>query len=514
MRSALLSALVLVLLLAVPQPLGSPGAAESPGPAEGRSAGPRPPSVVIVLLDDMRWDDLPAMPRTNAVVARPGATFENAYSTFPLCCPGRTSVLTGQYAHNHGVLSNVAPLGGVSALRPRHTLAAWLSGQGYATGFVGKYLNGYGVVTSRRYVPPGWTTWEALAEGPFHYRNFTLSLNGRRLRAFHGVQQTRLLGRRSSRFIRRTGDRPFLLVTSFVAPHSGTPHEPDDPTRKESCLLTVQCADPTPAVARAYTDTESGTPMPSSPAYGERDVSDKPPHIQLLPRFRPGTRALHQELFEQRREAIRTVDDQVAALVRTLRRTRRLRDTYVVVTSDNGYLLGEHRVPVGKVHPYEPSVRVPMVMRGPGIPAGSRVEQLVALHDLAPTVLRATRTYGAQTVPLDGRRLLQMVSGDRVGARRDLVLEAGPALTEPDPSSVRRSTPGSRPYRGILTDTGWKYVRYDTGETEMYDLRTDPGELVNLAADPALGDRRRALAAALRRLVDCAGPACLVDAAR
>jgi N-acetylglucosamine-6-sulfatase len=505
MRSTLLSALAFVLLAAFSSPADATGAVS-------RSLGATaPPSFVIVLLDDMRKDDFAAMPRTRALVGRPGATFERAYSTYPLCCPARSSLLNGQYAHNHGVLSNLPPLGGVRALRPQHTLAPWLRRSGYATAYLGKYLNGYGVQTTQEHVPRGWTWWEGLAAGG--YRRFTLNVNGS-LQQYDGVYQSNVLGRRATRFVRRAGNRPLLMVASFLGPHSGGPIEPDDTTGELGCFNTGLCNNATPAVSPVYANTESGNPMPVSPAYDEEDVSDKPGHIESLPNFESEFPALHQELFEQRREAVRSIDDQVAAIVQALRDTGRLRRTYVVVTSDNGFLMGEHRVPFGKVHPYEPSVRVPLVMRGPGIPARSRVEQLVGLHDLAPTVLRATGAYGAQTVPLDGRSLLPMTTSDRVAARRDLVLEAGPVLAEPDDSSVRRSSPAARPYRGILTNTGWKYVRYDTGEIEMYDLRSDPHELVNLADDPAFAARRAALAAGLDRLADCAGAGCLVDAAR
>jgi N-acetylglucosamine-6-sulfatase len=191
--------------------------------------------------------------------------------------------------------------------------------------------------------------------------------------------------------------------------------------------------------------------------------------------------------------------------------TGRLRRTYIVVTSDNGYLLGEHRITLGKVHPYEPSARIPMLMRGPGITRGARVEQLVGLHDLAPTVLRATGTYGAQTLPLDGRSLLPLIANDRTAAGRDLVLEAGPIGDQPDDSSLRHATPAARPYRGILTNTGWKYIVYDTREVEMYNLRTDPHELTNLANDTTYATRRDALQQAVTTLSNCVGQPCTVD---
>jgi N-acetylglucosamine-6-sulfatase len=471
---------------------------------------PRGPNFVVILLDDMRADDFVAMPATDRLVGGRGARFDNAYSPFPLCCPARATLLTGQYAHNHGVLSNRAPDGGVEVFDPRHTIAVWLKRQGYSTAFVGKYLNGYAEVTARDYVPPGWTSWQGLAGNPHRYRSFSLNIDGR-IRRYSDVYQTNVLGRRAVGVIERAGARPFLLVTSFLAPHAGAPVEEDDPVDGAGCFWTNLCWDATPAVDPRYANTWSGQPMPVTGAYGEPDVDDKPAHISALPAFTPERDypALHQELHEQRLESIRSVDDQVRSVVRALADAGKLDNTYIVVTSDNGYMMGEHRIPFGKVHPYEPSTRIPMVMSGPDIPPGVHVPQLVGLHDLVPTVLRATGTYGAQTVPLDGMNLLPFTNSS-AGASRDLLLEAGRADAT-DNESLRRSSPAAQPYRGIRTDTGWKYVEYNTGDVEMYNLNDDPDELENLAADPSFVDQRMLLDQALEQLSWCSGPACRRD---
>ena len=477
---------------------------------------PRGPNFVIILLDDMRADDFVAMPATDVLVAGEGARFDNAYSPFPLCCPARASLLTGEYAHNHQVLSNKAPEGGVVAFDARHTMAVWLKRKGYSTAFIGKYLNGYGAATARDYVPPGWTSWQGLTGTPHRYRKFALNVNGS-IRRYGGRYQTHVLGQRSVDFIEHAGARPFLLVASFLAPHAGAPVEEDDPTDGAGCFWTTLCWNATPAVSPRYADTWNGHPMPETEAYDEQDVDDKPAHIAALPAFTSDPErdytAVHQELYEQRLESINSVDDQVSNVVRALADAGKLRNTYIVVTSDNGYMMGEHRIPFGKVHPYEPSTRIPMVMRGPGIPAGVSVEQLVGLHDLVPTVLRATGTYGAQTVPLDGVSLLPFTTSTSAGEFRDLLLEAGPADATDD-ESLRHSSPSAQPYRGIRTDTGWKYVEYNMGDVEMYDLNSDPLELENLAHDPSFADQRDRLDRALAQLSGCSGRSCRRDAAQ
>jgi N-acetylglucosamine-6-sulfatase len=385
-----------------------------------------------------------------------------------------------------------------------------MKGVGYRTAYIGKYFNGYGEATSSTYRPPGWTEWNVLARGLYDYRSFTMNIN-RLLVDYSGTYQTEVMGDLSTRFIRRNADSPFLMVTSFKAPHSGGPRERDDPT--VNCFDTHLCGNKTPAVSAVYRDSESGHAMPASPAYDEADVSDKPAHIASQPSFQPAFPAAHQELWEQQLESIHSVDDQIRRIVWTLRQAGVLRRTYILVTSDNGYLLGEHRIPFGKVHPYEPSARIPMMLRGPAVPAGRRVKQLVGLQDIAPTVLRATGSYGARTLVLDGVSLLPLANDPTAGATRDLVLEAGPSGEVEDESALRDASPAVRAYRGIRTDDGWKYIRYGSGEQELYDLNTDPHELTNLANDPLHAQRLQTLAEATARLSHCAGRACQVSAA-
>jgi N-acetylglucosamine-6-sulfatase len=321
------------------------------------------------------------------------------------------------------------------------------------------------------------------------------------------------MGELSTGFVRKYADSPFMMVTGFLAPHSGGPREPDDPAGTLNCFDTLLCGNKTPAVSDQYRDSESGHPMPASPAYDEADVSDKPTHIASLPLSRPEFAAAHQELWEQQLESIHSVDDQIQNIVHSLREAGVLKRTYILVTSDNGYLLGEHRIPFGKVHPYEPSARIPMMLRGPGIPAGVHAKQLVGLQDIAPTVLRATGTYGVQTQVLDGVSLLRLTTDRAASARRDLVLEAGPPGDTVDEGAVRDASPAARAYRGIRTDSGWKYIRYAGGEQELYNLRTDPAEMNNLAGDPLHAARLETLAEAAARLSNCAGHACMVTAA-
>jgi N-acetylglucosamine-6-sulfatase len=219
-------------------------------------------------------------------------------------------------------------------------------------------------------------------------------------------------------------------------------------------------------------------------------VSDKPPVIRRRPRLKQWRIRALAEIHRQRLASLLAVDEGVARIVAALRETGELSGTLLIFTSDNGFMAGEHRVASGKVLPYEPSIRVPLLMRGPGLPRGARRDELVWNGDLGPTILDAA---GASApFPLDGRSLLD---GARDG--RAILLEGPP----------KRGTNGMPRFTGLRTDR-FKYVEHVWGAVELYDLRSDPDELDNLARSPAMHGVRERLARALERLRSCAGAAC------
>ena len=181
------------------------------------------PNVVVIETDDQRATDMVAMPRTNALIGGQGVEFANSFVSHSECCPSRATFLTGQYAHNHGVRSTVPPFGGFKRLDGSETLAVWLRRAGYATGIVGKYLNGYG----GRAVPPGWTDFEGLL-GRFTYRFYDYTLNANGALESPAGYQTDDITDRSLAFIRPRSE-PFFLWVNYVAPHIGRPHDLADP---------------------------------------------------------------------------------------------------------------------------------------------------------------------------------------------------------------------------------------------------------------------------------------------
>jgi N-acetylglucosamine-6-sulfatase len=436
------------------------------------------PDVVVIETDDQTVADMAAMPRTRALIGDAGVTFASSFVSLSECCPSRATFLTGQYAHNHGVQSIGPPFGGFHRLHGAETLPVWLKRAGYATGVVGKYLNGYRGTR----VPPGWTSFDALiGRSTYRFFDFTMNVDGT-LRTDAADYQTDVITRRSLRFIRDHERRPFFLWTTYVAPHVGAPHDLFDPVAVKSTV-------PAPRHEGAFL----GAPLPRPPSFDEADVSDKPPGIRDRPRL-PGWKiGALENVHRQRLASLLAVDEGVSRIVAALRAAGELENTLLIFTSDNGFMLGDHRVATGKVLPYEPSIRVPLLMRGPGVPRGARRDQLVWNGDLAPTILDAAGARPA--FALDGRSLLPFARSRHARSGRAILLEGPPA----------KHTNGLPRFTGLRTPR-YKYVEYVWGVRELYDLRADPDELRNLGGTrPGLEAR---LARRLAQLRGCAGAAC------
>ena len=457
-------------------------AKNQPSPAGDR------PNVVLITTDDMTARDLRWMPKTRELIGGDvGVSFADSLSPHPLCCPARAQMLTGQFAQNNHVRTNSSPYGGYHRLDNRNTLPVWLHRAGYQTAFMGKYLNEYGR-PDRHLVPPGWTSWHGLVANTYDYDDFTVNANGR-LRRHEGTYQTDYYANLTDHLLPRLAsrDRPFFLWQSHVAPHDACPIEVVGPRK---------CWGP-PTSSPAYDGSAGGVAAPQrkSPAYNEADVSDKPRHIRRKPHMGREKRQRLTQDYQRRVESLRSVDDTVARTVDALEDAGELANTLVIFTSDNGYLLGQHRVH-GKVLPYEPALQVPLMMRGPMVPAGVRRPATTGTLDLAPTVLAAADAQAGLTV--DGRNLLPVARGSRPGWDT-MLIQGGPR------------TPAAGPqwfYRGVRTDR-YTYVEYPrTGQVELYDRLRDPAQLRNVSGWAAYADVQSALRQRLQQLEDCSGQDC------
>lgn len=476
-------------------------------------AGPRP-DIVLIMVDDMRDDDLRWMPRTRRLLGGNGVRFVNSFSPYPSCCPARASVLTGRYTHNHQVEGIHLPYG-FTSFDDRSTLATWLDAVGYDTVYLGKYLNGYGEMpepgrrtgTSVRYVPPGWDTWLGSIDGglpadhpdegsTYDYYDTTLNDDGRGFRGFEGRYQTRVYGQLSRRIVRQRARsaRPYFLHLSFTAPHLGFPREPDDPPwfvrSADGSRTPIYTPARPPGVKGRFDRQITRTPADT---WRDPDFSDKPAYLRARPPINAAERAAVLALARQRAEALWVLDQEVAALLRTVARTGS--GAVVALTSDNGYFLGEQRVRAGKIYPHEPSLRVPFLLRGPGIPQGETRSDPISSIDVAPTLAEL-----AGVVPPDapdGISMAGVARGRDRGWTRGIVTETG--LTDL-PGSPRRLL-------GLRT-ARYLYVEVAYGGRELYDLRRDPQQYDNLAVDPRYDRLQRRLARALDGLKDCRGSGC------
>jgi arylsulfatase A-like enzyme len=422
------------------------------------------PNVIVVMTDDQRYDVLQYMPILQQKLVERGVTFTNAFVPTSECCPSRSSFLTGEYAHNSGVLTNEPPIGGAPAFvgRDTSTIATWLKGIGYRTGLYGKYLNAYDLLcpphTAACYVPPGWDEWHAFVNVPQSY-NYKLVENGTIVSYGAGAVDyaTDVLTSKAIQFIQGANGRPFFLLLTTNVPHAELPSG-----------ISV----PPPRHAGAYVNVTFFHP----PSYDEADLSDKPVALQNGPRandplgiftYESWTRAARQRGLE----SLLAVDDAIADIDAALDATHQTADTIVVFFSDNGLMNGEHRIWGVKECAYEECIRVPMIVRYPRLNVAPRWEGRIAMNfDLAATFAELADV--SPSSPINGMSLVPVLRQQPVNWRTDFLIEwwRGPA---PVPT-----------YTAVRTES-WKYIEHQNGERELYDLEADPYELQSLHADPA-----------------------------
>ena len=483
-RTRLAILAVAALTLAAALALAGPG---THSPALGRAAAAQaPPNVLVIETDDQTLESMRVMKNVNSLIGDQGATFANSLVNYSLCCPSRATFLTGQYAHNHGVWTNTAPDGGFGRFESLHAhdnLAVWLQDAGYYTAMIGKYLNQY---ENQPLVPPGWSEWHAVAPEPYRPYNYTLNDDGTLVN--YGQRpadyEQDVLTRRAVDFVdRRTPEaQPFFLWLTYTVPHSGGPYH--DPNRPTNC-------NNAPKPPTRYAHAFDSEPLPRPPSFDEPNVGDKPAAIRKRARFAPSTVAYIERNYRCELESLLAVDDGVRKLIAALKAKGALANTLIVYTSDNGFFHGEHRIAQGKMRPYEESIRVPLEMRGPGIPQGVTISPLAINADLAPTIVDAANAHPG--LVMDGRSLLPVTRKPKVDKGRQMLIE------QPGFEAIR-----TRRYM---------YVEYENGERELYDLKRDPYELESRHRDSAYASVERELAARLELLRGCAGSSCRIQRA-
>lgn len=504
-------------------PIGVPPASGSAALSSERTittpSGKRP-NIIVVLMDDMRADELRFMPATRDFVRKRGLAFTNGFSPYPLCCPARASILTGKYAHNHGVLHHQDPYG-FGSFNDSVTMATRLRTAGYSTGFVGKYLNRYGIQKSRvtgrssvHYKPAGWTDWKAGLDdgwggsgGTYSYFNFTQNVNGKVVRN-EGVYSSRVIANQGAGLVRKYHgvNKPFFLMINPVAPHHGGPGETGDPgTIYTSNGLKVRYETPArPNWVKGRFDAAlpHALGVRSDGGAAEKDVADKPANIRRWPEATARENRAMRNVERQRAESLYVWDQQFRKIIYALKDTGELADTLIVFTSDNGYYNGEHRQRQGKVKAHDPVIRVPLLVAGPGVAKGTRYSPFT-LVDLTTTLLEVAR---AERLPgMDGTsRVPELVGPDRAWTL--------PVVTEGRLSGIRRVMTG---FPAALHTSGlrvgrYQLIMYANGEGELYDLWHDPNQLHSLYSNAAARPLRDKLVALWKQYRACAGAACRV----
>lgn len=479
---ARLGLLVLLALLCGALVPGAASSEQSSGdvPAVARAPIQSPrPNILLITSDDQSVEEMRWMPQTRELLGKQGVTFRDMVAPHPNCCPSRAQVLTGQYAQNNGVLTNGAPNGGWAKLQSSTALPVWLQAAGYQTGFVGKYLHGYDGTSGRE---PGWTRFRPIVSKPLsRYYGMTQYDDGVLRDLPASDYHTHVVGRQSREMVEdfvRNGS-PYFLWASYIAPHG-------------SCSTSAEknCSGP-PEPAPEYASRFDHVKLPTrtKPSFNERDLSDKPL------RLRRAKVSLGEQtrLYRARVRALATLDDEVAATVRHLEAIGQLDNTVIMFTSDNGYLFGEHRRK-GKVLAYEESVRVPLLVRGPGVPRGKVRKQTVAMIDLAPTF--AALAGATPMVAQDGSSLWRYATRDVRQADRALLVQAGTDRVAP-----------RWQFRAVRTKR-YTFVAWPKARDELYDRRLDPYQLHSQDRSREYAAQRRALKLLLRRLEDCRGAGC------
>lgn len=528
-----------------------------PVPSAAAQDGAKP-SILVIQTDDMRSDDLHAMPKTAAWLRRQGMTFENYIAGgTPLCCPNRSTALTGRYPHNHGVLTNGGKTGGHRTFKRRgnenRTIAVALDNHGYVTAYLGKYMNHY-PSGKRGQIPRGWDQWHVLimdkecdecrgGQETGYYYDYRLNQNGkvRRYGSNKGDYSTNVFTRTALKIINGVSDdTPLFIWVNPVAPHGPWAPGPGDKRKKVNTRF-------------------------KTPAFNNAGAG-KAQWIKKLPKMKSGLRKYVRNANRERRRTLLAVDDMVARLVPAMPA-----NSWVFFLSDNGYMLGEFKIPVGKVVPYKPSVEVPLIVKGPGVAPGVVTTSLASSIDLVPTWAEiAGIPVEDLGFPVDGLSLLPVLTGEQPALARDSVLlewggsrlgsaiddldgdvlppellamQLAPATTAPGPDTVTASKPNKKKkpkkrkgkgkgkgegknkkkgdrnpdypdkelYRPkpfyALRGADWLYVQWRGGHKEYYDHHVQPFEMVN-GYGSLSPERRAALAARVNALKNCSGANC------
>ena len=518
------------------------GPSAEPVPQQPSSATPsftmpvEKPNLLMITVDDLSALDMDYLPQVRKLVGDSGVTFTDAIAPTPICVPARASLLSGQYAHNHGAHTIHGPDGGYPSFDDSETIATSLQDAGYTTLFAGKYLNEYGEKGSRHDRPPGWDQWRATIDpSTYNYLGTKFNVNGRIVKPKGYsttviTQQAQAELREVTKASGRTpgsqapgsqtpgsespgsqspssqapssqtpgsqspstqtaGERkPWFQWVNYVAPHIGGPAQKGDPEQR---FRGTKGAIGVPVPDKQDRDVYADEPIPPQPNLFMKDRAGFPKGSPSRKKPTQIEKDAYRLSFQRRIESARSLDRNIASMLGGLQKSGELDETMVVFTSDNGFSTGYHNYN-GKLWYYEEALRIPVLMRGPGVPKGRKVATPITNPDIATTLLAA----GGASDPHepDGVDMLPWLSAPQ--QNRVIPIEAWPT-----------SNGTSRLWSGVRVGR-WTYVKLRTGGVELYDRTSDPYEMNNLANDPAHAGTLKRLAKLSEKYRECAGKTC------
>lgn len=431
----------------------------SPSSAPSVTPNPAKPNIILILTDDQPPQSLQYMPIVQRELVGKGINFVNGYVTTPLCCPSRASILTGLYAHNHGVLTDEPPQGGAEAFKDASTIAVWLKAAGYRTAMMGKYLNDYEALTPAGYVPPGWDEWDAfMAHGSNnmgYYLGYGMSENGKLVQYTMDPKDfsSDVLTAKALQFIQDSGNRPFFLFLAYYNPHQ-----------------TFQAAD---RFKNMFKTDATFTPY-RPPNFLPLDLTGRPDWLKTF--SKPDAASL-DHIYQRILRSLQSVDEAVGKITDLLNAQSERNRTAVFYLTDNGEALGDNGI-LGKDCPYDACSHVPFIVSYPPLTSKPRTDDHFVLNiDLAPTFA----ALGGAAIPghINGVNLLPLLSNPATTWRDSFLIEhwrdLGPKQDAPT---------AIIPTFYAIRTKNWKYVEYDNGDRELYDLVADPYELHNIASQP------------------------------
>ena len=474
----------------------------------------QPPNIIFLLTDDqdVTANSLDYMPKLNTILREGGMEFLNYFVSTALCCPSRTTIIKGQYCHNHGIwdngdLNNKTFFSGgmkkaIETNLEKESIATLMKKAGYKTFLIGKYLNGY----SDQYadhVPPGWDHWHGMTSTAYYGPHF--SIDGKLFKADKDVYQTDYISTHARNMIEsRDKSKPFFIYISPFAPHA-----PSTPAKRHANLFNNI----------------------SAPRYDSFNPDDnlqkqKPSWLKTIPKLTDDQIASIDEFYRNRLRALQAVDEMLENITLLLEKEGIDKNTYLFYMGDNGQHLGDYRLPGGKRQAYDTDIRVPFLVMGPGITGGTKVTEVVMSIDLMPTWLELGQGEMPTSYEPDGKSIVSLLSGQSPAQPAENTFRAA-ALAEmyggsSNMGSKYKGMPAfesnrfwNNTYQAIRVINGtdwaegadWLYAEWCTGESEFYNVTEDKRQVKNVV-DSVDKDLLQKLSTLTESLGNCAGKSC------